>query len=351
MKTILLVDDDAFALQSLADCLALYHSRLVLRCALGGEQAARILAGEPIDVLVTRLVMTDMDGFELIEFALRENPGLSVVVVEDPTWGRLSRTLGRDESLHYLPRPVRPQALVEAVLGGLGGETSGRLSGLSLTGVLQLLAAEGRSCGVHVLGGIGEGRVDLETGRLLHAVAGELQGKEALFELLRWPSPALELVTLEPPLRRSIWQSLEGLLLEAAALEDELLAGTDVVGRYANDESDERYRRALELLVDAAPDGSAALLEADSLTCVATLAEDERAFGREAEVEVRQFLASLPPGTVETVRQFQARDRPPCRLLRVLGEARQLLLYYRGPAHPESLRGPLARAEESLRGL
>jgi len=347
MKTILLVDDDAFALQSLADCLGIYRPRLELVSALGAEQASRILAGQPIDVLVTRLVMSEMDGFELIEFALRENPGLAVVVVEDPAWGRLSKALVRDHAFRYLPRPVRPQALVEAVSGGLEAETSGRLSGLSLTGFLQLLAAEGRSCGVHVRGPAGEGRLDLEAGKLVDAVAGDLRGKEAFFELLRWPSPELELVTLGPPLTRSIWQGLEGLLLEAAALEDELLSGIPADGPGSGREGGDR--EILRALTDAVAGSDAALLDADSLRCVAVLAEDEQAFGRQAETEVRRFLSSLPPGTLETVRHFRSHDRDPCRLLRVLDGSPSLLLYYRGSASPETLRDALDRAEASLR--
>jgi CheY-like chemotaxis protein len=347
VKTILLVDDDAFALQSLADCLSVYRPRLQLVSALGAEQASRILASEPVDVLVTRLVMSEMDGFELIEFALRENPGLAVVVVEDPTWGRLSKALVRDHAFRYLPRPVRPQALVEAVSGGLETETSGRLSGLSLTGFLQLLAAEGRSCGVHVRGPAGEGRLDLEAGKLVDAAAGDLRGKEAFFELLRWSSPELELVTLEPPLARSLWQGLEGLLLEAAALEDELLTGITADGPGSGREGGDR--EVLRALTEAVAGSDAALLDAASLRCVAAVAEDEQAFGRHAEAEVRRFLSSLPPGTLETVRRFQSHDRAPCRLLRVLGGSPSLLLYYRGSASPEALRDALDRAEASLR--
>jgi CheY-like chemotaxis protein len=349
VKTILLVDDDAFALQSLADCLGVYRPRLALRSALGAEKASAVLAGERVDVLVTRLVMAGMDGFELIDFALREHPALVVVVVEDPSWGRLSQALGREDAFRYLPRPVRPQALVDAVLDGLDAETSGRLSGLSLTGVLQLLVEEGRSCGVHVRGGQGEGRLDLESGKLMHAVCGELQGKEALFELLRWPAPALELVTLEPPLSRSLWQGLQGLLLEAAALEDELLSGLGSTGRRSEESREAAFREALRLLVETSPGGGAALLDVASRSCLTALADDEHAFAREAESEVRAYLVSLPAGTLETVRQFQSRGGELHRLLRVVGAARDLLLYYRGPSLPTGLRAALDRAEASLR--
>lgn len=350
MKTVLLVDDDAYSLQSLTDCLSVYRPRLELRSALGAEQAARVLVTEPVDVLVTRLVMAEMDGFELIEFALREHPGLAVVVVEDPSWGRLSQALGKESAFRYLPRPVRPQALVEAVLGGLEPGTSGRLSGLSLTGFLQLLAAEGRSCGVHVRGPVAEGRLDVESGRLVHAVTGELQGKEAFFELLRWQDPALELLTLEPPMTRSIWQGLEGLLLEAAAFEDELLSAAGP-GPAFEGAARERYRQALRPLLDQAAGGSAALLDGETLTCLAVVAENERAFGREAESEVRRFLSSLPPAALGTVRHFQTHDREPCQVLRVIGDPSDLLLYYRGAAVTDALRRALAATETALRAL
>lgn len=350
MKTVLLVDDDAFSLQSLTDCLGVYRPRLDVRSALGGEQASKVLADERVDVLVTRLVMSEMDGFQLIEFALRENPGLAVVVVEDPSWGRLSQALGREDAFCYLPRPVRPQALVEAVLGGLEPGTSGRLSGLSLTGFLQLLAAEGRSCGVHVRGPGEEGRLDVEAGKLVHAVTGRLEGKEAFFELLRWRAPELELLTLEPPVTRSIWQGLEGLLLEAAALEDERLVG--VVPDPASERADgHRYRRALEPLAGNGSEVAVALLDAESLGCLAALAEDERAFGREAETEVRRFVSSLPSRALESVHQFQTHDREPCQLLRVVGGGTDLLLYYRGPRMTADRRAALAEVEARLRDL
>ena len=50
-----------------------------VRTAASGEEASRMLAGEPFDVLVTDIIMPGLDGIQLVREAWARDPDLEAV--------------------------------------------------------------------------------------------------------------------------------------------------------------------------------------------------------------------------------------------------------------------------------
>lgn len=120
--TVLVVDDDPLLRRGLEGALALWGVGTVL-AASDGEEAARLLLSEPIDLLLTDWVMPRYSGAELVRW-LREGPntpcpGLPTMVLTgraDVTTVRAAWSLGVDA---VLVKPVTPPTLakrIEAVL-------------------------------------------------------------------------------------------------------------------------------------------------------------------------------------------------------------------------------------------
>ena len=110
MANILVVDDEAYARQVVADALSTEGHRIVT--AGNGLEALEALAGgEPWDVVVTDFHMPGMDGLQLARLlAGRPEAPLPVVMVSgDPD------ALGFREVFTALPKPIDAQELVTAV--------------------------------------------------------------------------------------------------------------------------------------------------------------------------------------------------------------------------------------------
>jgi len=220
VKTFLLVECDQSTRGYLAEGVAGMTDEIRVLCAGDGEEAARILAAGPVDILATALVMPVMDGFELLSFVLEEHPGIEIIVMGEPDLGRTSQALCAGGAFRFLSKPVAAEDLTDVVRNILARPAAGRLTGLSLPGFLQLLSAERRTCGVRVRAHGHEGRLDVYDGQLINASCKGAEGKTALFETLGWNDPEIEVEEASRSAARLIDDRLSSLLLEAALRHD-----------------------------------------------------------------------------------------------------------------------------------
>ena len=75
--TVLFVEDDVGVRESTSAILALHDVRLFV--AKDGYEALDILAQEHVDVLLTDVVMPDLNGIDLVKRALGHQPDLKVM--------------------------------------------------------------------------------------------------------------------------------------------------------------------------------------------------------------------------------------------------------------------------------
>ncbi len=106
---VLIVDDDWFARQVYADGLGREGFDVV--CAADGPEALDVLAAETFDVVVTDVLMPEMDGIELLDRVKRGWPGLEVVVLTGVESVDTAVRAMRAGAWHYLVKPVSIEAL------------------------------------------------------------------------------------------------------------------------------------------------------------------------------------------------------------------------------------------------
>ena len=115
MKETILVVEDGEAVRNLV-CLMLVQSGYRVLEALDGHHALHLCETqpEPIQLVLTDLVMPNMKGAELAERLRRARPDLRILLMssyaEDPTLQRLGR-----DSIAFLPKPFTSVELVEKV--------------------------------------------------------------------------------------------------------------------------------------------------------------------------------------------------------------------------------------------
>lgn len=112
--TLLLVDDDAFMLEMLADFLGSEGYRILK--AGSAAQARELLAREPVDVILSDQWMPDMTGLELMAQAARQYPATARLMLSAHTeTGDIARAVEDGTVDRYYTKPWAGAALRDGV--------------------------------------------------------------------------------------------------------------------------------------------------------------------------------------------------------------------------------------------
>jgi two-component system cell cycle sensor histidine kinase/response regulator CckA len=113
-ETILLVDDDP-VVRAVASRL-LRRSEYAVLEASGGMEALRILREQErvVDLMLTDILMPDLDGWELSELVRAEFPAVRILYMSGFADSEVVRTRALSES-NFLPKPFGYESLTRAV--------------------------------------------------------------------------------------------------------------------------------------------------------------------------------------------------------------------------------------------
>lgn len=114
MNSILVVDDDAGIRDSLSKLLVL--AGFEVSTARGGREAHRLIRQSDVHVLITDLIMEDVDGLTLIREVRASHPATKIIAISGGGQGSAeailsaARRLGADSSF---TKPVPPADLLQ----------------------------------------------------------------------------------------------------------------------------------------------------------------------------------------------------------------------------------------------
>jgi len=78
-KTVLFAEDDHIVREEVADILKFYFKTVLV--AEGGKEAYRLFLNNSVDVLLTDVIMDDMDGLELVSDIRKSSPNIPIIVI------------------------------------------------------------------------------------------------------------------------------------------------------------------------------------------------------------------------------------------------------------------------------
>jgi DNA-binding response OmpR family regulator len=117
MERILIVEDDERERQSLAELLGAHYE---VSSAPNGKVALRLLQEKPVELLITDMVMPEMDGVETIVAVRRQYPAVKIMAVSDGGvvssnhYLRLAQNLGAQSTL---AKPFSASEILGAIEG------------------------------------------------------------------------------------------------------------------------------------------------------------------------------------------------------------------------------------------
>ncbi|HEY1239790.1 MAG TPA: response regulator [Bryobacteraceae bacterium] len=114
MKRILFVDDEPKILEGLQRMLRSMRKEWEMVFAHSGEEALRMLAASPFDVVVTDMRMPEMDGAQLLEQVQKQYPGVVRLVLSG--YFEMEMAMRAVPVAHqYLAKPCEPEKLRLAI--------------------------------------------------------------------------------------------------------------------------------------------------------------------------------------------------------------------------------------------
>lgn len=243
-STVLFVDDDPTFLETVRDLMAtLSQGRWEILTAGNASEAFQLLQRHAVDLVVLDVEMQAIDGVQVLSLLNRSHPQLQKAVLTGyATDNYRAACLAQGAEL-FLRKPTDPEgwASIHAALQQLldfppERGFRGVLRRVGLAEVLQMECLGRSNSLLEVVAGNRKGRIYVEQGQIVHAELGPYTGESAFQRILALPGGQFVVHPLQEVPQRTIQNSWEFLLMEAARVHDELqaeMAGHSAVGSVA----------------------------------------------------------------------------------------------------------------------
>lgn len=235
---VLFVDDSLAFVETFAElCFVLANRTWGIHSATSADQALAVLQKNPVDLAVLDLGMPMVDGIQLLGIIKRRYPGVrTAVLTGKATDSNRAACLASGAEL-FIEKPVSTDGskivfnmLQDLVSWEQREGFSGTLHQVGLQEVIQMECIGRRSLILEVRNPQMVGEIYIDTGSITHATVGELIGMKAFNLLLSLSGGEFRLKPFKSPGQRTVEQSWEYMLMEAARCRDE---ETDLLERNA----------------------------------------------------------------------------------------------------------------------
>lgn len=220
MKKVLVVDDEKSFLLSLTDGLTKYSSEFVVVTAENGKVAANILGKERVDLVITDLQMSVMDGFQLLAFMKNRCPEVPAIVMTAFGTPAIEKRITDYGSVQYLEKPLNINQLTAKIREGLNTDKKGYINGITLSSFLQVIELERHTCTLTIKSTARKGYLYIMLGKLTDAKCGDKRGKNAAIEVISWDDVEIEIVNACARRKKVIDQSISQVIMEASLYRD-----------------------------------------------------------------------------------------------------------------------------------
>jgi CheY-like chemotaxis protein len=231
---ILFVDDEASFLDTIRALFTAWSKNgWRIECAASADQALEMLKTRKFDLVVVDVNMPVLDGVQFLRILSRRHPDLKKAAITGfGNEERRSACLANGAEL-FIEKPRSAEGLKsifvmldELITWKQQSGFQGMLRRVGLQDVIQMECLGRNSSILEVHDRQAHGRIYIEDGRIIHAVAGEVKGEAALQKLLSLSGGSFQLQHFEQPTERTIEGQWEFLLMEAARVRDETAGQT-----------------------------------------------------------------------------------------------------------------------------
>lgn len=220
-KNILLVDDERAFLLAAKEGIEHLADHFKVLTAFDGKQAAEILDTDRVDLVVTDLMMPEMDGFGLIAHMSKSHWDIPILVMTAFGTPEIQGRLQQLGTFPFIEKPVGINDLVNNILEAFSDASKSCIHGFSLGNFLQIIEMEEKTVSLRIRFNQKIGYLHIHSGVLIDAETGALHGKEAAIEIIGWDQTEIEILNGVSKKSGEINDSLMHIIMEATKSMDE----------------------------------------------------------------------------------------------------------------------------------
>ena len=217
MKNVLIVDDDMVFLEIIVETMKQHSSIFNVITAENGQRAKEILETEKISLLVTDIMMPEVDGLALLAYVNDRNYSFPCFIMSAYGTPEIRQLIPKDV-LHFFSKPFPTDKLAAAIEKELNKGTEATVvSGISIASFLLLVEMDKKTCLFEaILPGKEKGLFYFNKGVLFNAAFKEMKGEEAVLSLLQAGKAKFRFKKLpDKKLARRVNKDLSTLIREA----------------------------------------------------------------------------------------------------------------------------------------
>jgi len=223
MEKVLIVDDDIMLQKFLEKRMKRHATKFETIHAFNGKEAIEILKKRYISLLVTDVVMPQLDGLALLTYIHNNYPQIQCIVMTGSRSQLVKKKLQNGNIFRLFHKPFHFDALTQAILQALDQDVpEGVLKGISVSSFLQMIEMEEKTCLFEVKSPGKKGVFYFQEGILFDAAYGKLKGDEAALEIIGMKNAEISFKRAPMgKLNQNIKKPLTALIMEVMRRKDE----------------------------------------------------------------------------------------------------------------------------------
>ncbi|MEM6885749.1 MAG: response regulator [Verrucomicrobiota bacterium] len=192
LDPIILIEDDETLLNLYINLLEDRIPEYDLLAFNHGSQALDAVKAHKPSLIITDLRLPDIDGLQILSEATDRHPNTPVIVVSG-FFGldQIKDTVGDSGNITFISKPFDSRIFGSFVETLLSTEADSTINGISLLNIMQMIAADQKSCYLELLDGEKSGVVSFTQGEVRFARTGEYRGVDAVMKISEWKAPII----------------------------------------------------------------------------------------------------------------------------------------------------------------
>ena len=214
-KRILIVDDEEDLTWSIARSLRKESEQLEIICVNSGEEALEVLKRFNLDLIISDIRMPGMDGFELLDYVKKTHPSLQVIIMTAWDENEVKKMIDLQSGIFYIEKPFDITKLKQIIYQAVtksSDKYKGRFIDLNLKNVININCQNKFNGFLNITNGKEIGEIHFRSGEIIHAQVGNVEGDNALLNVLNWNDGQYDTVLTDSPVRKTISTSWKTLL-------------------------------------------------------------------------------------------------------------------------------------------
>ncbi|MFC2170806.1 response regulator [Calditrichota bacterium] len=175
-------------------------------------------------VIISDFQMPNLNGFELLLSVKKKFPSIYFIMMTGFGTAELRDNARKSGAVQYVEKPFNIPEIAQMIRELVNTETSGFtgfIDELELSEIVQFLNISSSDVQLTIETPDDKGILDFSGGELIHAETSKNTGEQAFYEIFLWKGGQFSPGNLPKELKRTIFDPIQGILLDAARLEDE----------------------------------------------------------------------------------------------------------------------------------